>query len=101
MTQTAGKAEPRQIGVWEVAESKQAKKHMAWGSIAYGTLAQKRSERKSANERGMDIFYNRSKAEVSKNRPKRSERKSANEKGTDIFYNWSEAEVSKNRPKKR
>ena len=41
MTQTAGKAEPRQIDIWEVAESKQAKKHMAWGSIAYGTLAQK------------------------------------------------------------
>ena len=63
MTQTAGKVEPRQIGVWEVAESKQAKKHMAWGSIAYGTLAQKKGERERANEKGTDIFYNRKQSE--------------------------------------
>ena len=55
-----------------------------------------RKRRRNANRKELDIFYNRSEAEVSKNRPKRSERKRANKEGRDIFITGAKWRFQKN-----
>lgn len=64
-------------------------------------IDQREGERECANKEESDIFYNRNKVKVSKNRPKRSERERANKEKSGIFYNWSETKVSICKPEGR